>query len=42
MPENDGALLFGDQVNGMLLCDPCLKETEADGPWDQVELLDAA
>lgn len=34
--------MFGDQVAGRLLCGPCLAVTEADGPWDAVEVLDAA
>jgi hypothetical protein len=39
-PENDGSLMFGDEVTGVLLCGPCLRETEAQGPWDAVEVLD--
>ena len=41
-PENEGALMFGDQLAGLLLCGACLRETEADGPWDGVELLEEA
>jgi hypothetical protein len=32
--------MFGDQLLGLLLCGPCLRETEADGLWDGVELLE--
>lgn len=42
LPEQEGGLMFGDQVAGRLLCGPCLTVTEADGPWDAVEALDAA
>ena len=38
-PENEGALMFGDQIAGVLLCTPCLDATEADGPWSFVEAL---
>ena len=41
-PENEGALLFGDEWLGLLLCGPCLRETEAKGPWDGVEPLEEA
>ncbi len=41
-PEQDGGLMFGDPVLGMLLCAACLVASEADGPWDQVELLEPA
>lgn len=36
-PENEGALMFGDQIAGVLLCTSCLALTEADGPWSFVE-----
>jgi len=42
LPSNDGGLMFGDQVLGMLLCAPCLFITSVDGPWDVVEVLDVA
>lgn len=38
-PENDGAMLFGDETLGMYLCNPCLCETQADGPWSMVTRL---
>lgn len=39
LPEQDGGLMFGDQVAGLLLCPACLAVTEADGPWSTVEAL---
>lgn len=41
-PDNDGALLFGDQVADRMLCGHCLRVTEADGPWHDVIHLEAA
>jgi len=41
-PENEGALLFGDELVGVLLCRPCLRETEEDGPWSAVDELEPA
>lgn len=41
-PDNDGVLLFGDQISGRLLCDHCLAVTEADGPWHDVIRLEVA
>lgn len=38
-PENDGALMFGDELLGMLLCARCLAASMAEGPWDGVEAL---
>lgn len=38
--ENDAALIFGDQLIGMVLCGLCLVTSELDGPWDGVELLE--
>lgn len=40
-PEQEGGLMFGDQVLGVLLCSACLAVTEADGPWHGVEPLEA-
>lgn len=40
-PENEGALMFGDEVIGVALCDRCLAETLELGPWDGVEPLEA-
>jgi hypothetical protein len=42
LPENEGGLLMGDELLGVLLCDACLAVTAADGPWDGVEALEAA
>lgn len=42
LPEQEGGLMFADQVLGRLLCASCLKATEADGPWSSVEPLDVA
>ena len=39
-PEEEGAVFFGDQVEGMALCGPCVEVTEADGPWSLVTRLD--
>lgn len=39
-PENASGLMFGDELLGRLLCGSCLRETEADGPWHGVEVLD--
>lgn len=41
-PENEGGLMFGDELLGLLLCGPCLRETEGQGPWHGVELLEEA
>jgi hypothetical protein len=41
-PEQDGGLMFGDPLLGLLLCGSCLTATEADGPWSSVERLDVA
>lgn len=38
-PEQEGALMFGDPLLGVLLCRTCLALTEADGPWSSVEVL---
>lgn len=42
LPEQEGGLMFADQVLGRLLCGACLAATEADGPWSSVEALDVA
>ena len=36
-PDNDGGLMFGDQILGVLLCAACLGASEVDGPWSVVE-----
>jgi hypothetical protein len=41
-PENEGALGLGDQLAGWLLCLPCLRQTERDGPWSAEDRLDPA
>lgn len=41
-PDNDGALMFGDQVAGRMLCDECLTVAVADGPWHEVIGLEVA
>ena len=41
-PEQEGGLLMGDELLGVMLCDACLAVTEADGSWDGVEVLEAA
>ena len=38
-PEQEGGLMFGDPLLGVLLCRACLSVTEADGPWSSVEVL---
>jgi hypothetical protein len=38
-PENEGALRFGDPLLGRLLCLPCLRQTEREGPWSHVDPL---
>ena len=35
-PEQDAALLFGDDLVGMCLCTRCLEASEQDGPWTVV------
>jgi hypothetical protein len=39
-PENDGALFFGDELVGVLLCASCLRETEQDGQSSAVDPID--
>jgi len=39
-PEQEGALHFGDQTLGILLCMHCCRQAEDDGPWDAVVALD--
>lgn len=38
-PDNDGWLMFGDQVLGVMLCAACLANSEVAGPWAAVEAL---
>jgi hypothetical protein len=38
-PEEEGAY-FGDEVDGLVLCTPCLDLAEVDGPWSLVTRLD--
>lgn len=42
LPEQEGGLMFGDQVLGVLLCATCLAASELLGPWAQVETLETA
>ena len=35
----DALEFLWDEVLGWVLCRPCLKDTEADGPWDEVHAL---
>lgn len=39
-PEQEAAVLFGDDVVAMCLCLPCLEVTEVDGPWSAVYRID--
>lgn len=39
-PENDCALLFGDEAVARVLCEPCLEASERDGPWAAVARLE--
>jgi hypothetical protein len=39
LPENHGALMFGDPVAGRVLCDACLDAMGGPGQWDEVQDL---
>ena len=39
-PDNEGAMLFGDELIGLLVCEDCLHRSQALGPWAGVELLE--
>jgi hypothetical protein len=39
-PEQDAAMLFGDDVVAMCLCGKCLEASEQDGPWSAVYRID--
>lgn len=41
-PEQEGGLMFGDQLLGVLLCLDCLAVSEEMGPWSLVVGLDVA
>jgi hypothetical protein len=41
-PEQDAAMLFGDEVVAMCLCTRCLELSEQDGPWSAVYRIDPA
>jgi hypothetical protein len=36
LPDTEAMVEFGNEIVGLLICDPCLSETEREGEWDMV------